>query len=40
MKPADFDAQTYIHTVIMNITVIRHPTELEYLKQKGPLPDL
>jgi hypothetical protein len=37
MKPADFDVQTYVNTLIMNSTVIQHPTELEYLTTDGTL---
>jgi hypothetical protein len=36
-KPANFDVQTYINTLIMNRIVIQHPTELEYLTTEGTL---
>jgi hypothetical protein len=36
-KPTDFDVQTCINTLIMNSTVIQHPTELEYLTTEGTL---
>jgi hypothetical protein len=37
MKPANFDVQTCINTLIMNSIVIQHPTKLEYLTTKGTL---
>jgi hypothetical protein len=37
MKPADFDVQTYVNTLIINSIVIQHPTELEYLTTEGTL---